>query len=906
MLTSDELAERRQVLAGSADLQAGLVHLAARNRRVLDERPHIPRIKPLLSVDGGVCPTDGAPLVFDPWSPEKHRCSRCGSIVSGERHYGAWVRQQHLWVAERAADLATVSAFTNDPRTGQRAEELLSAYGSLYFDLPNHDNILGPSHLFFSTYLESLWITSYLGAAWILRETGVLSASVAASVDRVAEEAAAVIGDFDEGMSNRQTWNSAALGAIAAWFNDDDLARSSIATLLGHLADGYGDDGMWYEGENYHLFALRGLMTGIHWARADGTLLLEDPEVAKTLAAALFAPARTALPDLSYPARKDSRFGVSLAQPMYLELWEIGRAWLPAAQAKLEQWLASLYASPSPALEPFDCYLHEAGEPKITARSRADLSWWSFLTMPPAPPVAIEPWREHTTFLPSQGLAILRHEDRYASLECGSYGGGHGHPDRLHLSLHALGIHWLPDFGTGSYVSRDLFWYRSTLAHNAPLLDGGSQPMGDARCEAFDVLNGPEEWAWVRGSYLGYTRSLVAGPTHLVDLLEFQAKETHSLELPWHVQGETQVSTPGLWEPTTYVNEFVSDSEIFRPTARGTICVHTDSGFALHLLGGELLRVKGPAAPNTPTGYPFYLVRASGAQIRFVAIVDLAANDTARRVNTVSIEADTIRVHTAAGNYAYSVLPTEVTIDSPQGRHTLRGVRPKPASLLGVGEPPIPPTTGRAVHVAVPPTLDGTLEGFDQSEPLILGDELQYRRSEEPYAGPEHFSATTYMNWDESALYLAADVSKPEVIFRNSDAPPLGMDNEVDDIHSDGLQVYWQTEDDAAPLGVLIVPDPSGSVRARNIEGYATNVEVTGQWQRTNAGYLITLRLPCPSLHHLAGISHPSLAFDLLVNEMRPDRTRRAGQLVWGGSGGWVYLRGDRHSPSDFGILELA
>ena len=58
----------------------------------------------------------------------------------------------------------------------------------------------------------------------------------------------------------------------------------------------------------------------------------------------------------------------------------------------------------------------------------------------------------------------------------GSYGGGHGHPDRLNLVLHADGEYWLPDFGTGSYVARDLFWYRSTLAHNAPRLDGASQP----------------------------------------------------------------------------------------------------------------------------------------------------------------------------------------------------------------------------------------------------------------------------------------------------------------------------------------------------------------------------------------------------------------------------------------------
>jgi hypothetical protein len=48
------------------------------------------------------------------------------------------------------------------------------------------------------------------------------------------------------------------------------------------------------------------------------------------------------------------------------------------------------------------------------------------------------------------------------------------------------------------------------------------------------------------------------------------------------------------------------------------------------------------------------------------------------------------------------------------------------------------------------------------------------------------------------------------------------------------------------------------------------------------------------------------LGFDLLVNEMLPERERRSGQLVWSGGSGWVWLRGDRQDPSRFGELELA
>ena len=144
----------------------------------------------------------------------------------------------------------------------------------------------------------------------------------------MADEAANLIGEFDEGLSNRQTWNNAALIALAVWFEDEELAAASSRAPPGSspTSAGFGEDGLWYEGENYHLFALRGLLTGLGWARFAGVDLLERSRLAERLAAALRAPAVTALPDFTFPARKDSRFGISLAQPMYLELWEVGLA----------------------------------------------------------------------------------------------------------------------------------------------------------------------------------------------------------------------------------------------------------------------------------------------------------------------------------------------------------------------------------------------------------------------------------------------------------------------------------------------------------------------------------------------------------------------------------------------------
>ena len=247
MLSGDELLSRREVIEASPDLTALVATLRRRNRRVVAETPAMPDAKALLSVDGGRCGDCGGALLFDPWSPRVHRCARCGREHGGVRHDRAWARWQHLWLAGRAAETATLGVLAADDAAAARARGILDAYAGHYLDFPNQDNVLGPARLFFSTYLESVWLTDYLAAAYLLREGGLLDDETADGVGRVADEAANLIGEFDEGFSNRQTWHNAALAATAAWFEDEDLAARAIqgeTGLLAHLLNGFGADGL--------------------------------------------------------------------------------------------------------------------------------------------------------------------------------------------------------------------------------------------------------------------------------------------------------------------------------------------------------------------------------------------------------------------------------------------------------------------------------------------------------------------------------------------------------------------------------------------------------------------------------------------------------------------------------------
>jgi hypothetical protein len=373
------------------------------------------------------------------------------------------------------------------------------------------------------------------------------------------------------------------------------------------------------------------------------------------------------------------------------------------------------------------------------------------------------------------------------------------------------------------------------------------------------------------------------------------------------------VETKGRWVTDEISDEFVTRVERFIPDARGPIVItHSaqQSQLTAHLVvDGELLRAEGPGLPGRGERAPFYVVRARGRNVRIVTV--LAAHRGEAPLRAVRVSGDSVEVETATGIDRHRFTGAEWTVEQADVvTRVLRGVRevqPPFTPLLELDAPT--PVVAPAFRVGSAPPLDGTLDGFDVAGPLQLSLEDQYRRSEDAYPGPDDLSAVAYAAWDEAALYLAVEVTKPDLYLRPGDAPPLRLDNEPDDIHSDGLQVYVGDDHgaDRAAVGYLVVPAHDGrGLRVRttsDTEGEGNPSGVRGGWQRTDTGYRVTVAIPWPpQVRPHAGAR---VRFDLIINEMLPGRQRRVGQLVWSGGGGWVWLRGDRQDPARFGMLEL-
>ena len=890
-----QLDARKAAVAPGGPLAPLHDALARELEPLLERELYVPSAKALLSRAGGRCPLDDTLLEFDPFSPHRHRCPSCGTVQEGELHHRWWVTFYQLWLAERAVHGALFAALRGDSRHRRVSRDILLAYADRYLTYPNVDNVLGPTRLFFSTYLESIWLLQVCIAASLLEQQG--EAAVVERVrDAIVEPSRRIIEEFDEGRSNRQVWHNAALMAAAALCGDTtriDARVSGPSGLLEHLSGALLADGSWYEGENYHQFALRGLWYGVTLAEAGGIGI--PRELVHRFDRAFAVPFATALPDFTMPSRKDSQYAVSLRQWRLAELTELGFA--RTGEPALRQALARCY---EPGHERRD-----TGRARSTADvernfpsgalSRADLGWRALLfALPELPPA--RPAAPRSAHLPGQGYAVFRRDgDVYVGVDYGQSGGGHGHPDRLNVTLYEGTTRWMDDMGTGSYVDPSLHWYRSTLAHNAPLVDGRSQPLGDGELRAYDEREG---MGWVRAEFgladgVSFERAVVVAPDYLVDELRWETgPEPCRVELPIHLAAEVRdaqwrrAALDGGAVPEdgfSYVTGVRATSvragvpvaiEASRDgrTLRGIVRVSCDA---------TLFAAAGPGQPPTTTR-PFLVLRAQSAAgtkgaIRSVITWNAAARIDGGEGDDVVVEyPDGERhVHRRMGEGWHVDLFAGGARSSIDLDGVVRTRRPDRRD-----EPPPAPVILPRVPVTASQALTFELR------------EAHNRRSESSWRDAGSPAASVALSSDGERLLVLLDVRAGDPTFPAPDATNP-YDNEHRDTMGAGVQLYLRTREGAG--GWALVPQGDGGVRVRSIGGAAQLSPPGASWRATAAGYQLTVTAPLPP----SAAAGTPFDVDVIVNETIRGRVRRRGQLLLTGARGeWVYLRGDRHDDS--------
>lgn len=888
------LEERATIASGP--LAALTASLAADLDRLLpDENIFVPFEKARMTRRGGRCARDGTFLEFDPASPRRHRCPSCGAVFDDEVHYRWWIMGYQLWLAERAVHAAALARLTGSERHRRLAEAILLALVDRYLEYPNEDNVLGPTRVFFSTYLESIWTLQLSASVWLLEEArstplgGVVRSEILApSSDLIAQ--------FNEGLSNRQVWNSAALAATGILLDRQRRVEAALAGSGGleqFLRSGMLPDGTWYEGENYHLFAHRGLWYLVLLAGSAGHAI--PGELLARFDAGFVAPLLTALPDFTFPARRDSQYRASLRQWRVAESLELGLARSPDSE-ELAAGLGRLYDEGPPGDSARWRSTAEAERNVSGTRlTRADLGWKSLLfALPDVPAVPTTPQR--SSLMEGQGLGVIRRDNGrvYVALDYGHSGGSHGHPDRLNLWLIRDDHRVFEDVGTGSYVERALHWYRSTLAHNAPLVDGRSQEPVRGQLRAWDET---EHYARIAAeAHLApdvlVRRTIIVCPGYLIDQLQWMASREVVLDLPMHV--DAVVHGAG-WQPAVLTGgagledgfDFVSQAECSPPPATATR-VSSDgiAGSVLVETPCEWWRAIAPGPPGQPARR-FLLVRCRGATGQITsawswsgAVVLQQTPDEALDVSIGRTGARHIRV-----GDTWRVEPEGEKPLTLDGRRNTRATPPAPTSAQPVRLAQVPLVEKGDVSI-------GDLSASGTGLRFRLG-EANYRRTESTWEAAGSPTATVVVAAIERALLIEVSVPArdPNFVPERSENP---LDNEHPDINSDGIQVHlaWPGEGERVERASwLMVPRPgTDEVRVSGRDATAS-VPLAANWRRTPDGWQLLARVDRSSI----GPPDVRFALDVIINEMPAWRERRRGQLVMSASRpDWAWLRGDR------------
>ena len=910
MLLLDDLHidARQSAVDPGAPLGALAGSIAADLNVVMARKLYVPKEKALLSRAGGRCEDDGAQLTFDPYAPDEHQCPACGRVYTGAYHHRWWVYWYQLWLAERGVNAALLHLLRGEARHGAFARDVALRYCEMYATYPNRDNVLGPTRLFFSTYLESIWLLNVCVMADLLETAGDRATADEMRV-RIIRPSSALIAQYDEGLSNRQVWNNAALMAAALMMGDRAGAERVVRADSGvetHLSQGLLDDGTWYEGENYHLFAHRGLWYCVTLAETAGILI--EPKLVARFQAGFAAPFATALPDFTLPSRKDSQYAISLRQPRFAELCELGLA--RGDDERLSGALAQLYSA--------DVQRGDTNRGRSTADvernlpgtslTRADLGWRSLLHARPSLP-PLERLAPKSAHLTGQGISVFRRDagETYVALDWGQSGGGHGHPDRLNILFMQGKTRWLDDLGTGSYVDRSLHWYRSTLAHNAPVFDGRSQDRVDGYLLAHDERGGV---GWTYAAVddvvpgVRVTRAVIVTPDYFVDELRWSADHHATLFLPIHFDGKAEgestkkatalVGAGGVEDGFDFLP--LGSHVPLRDRTHAEIVASRDGRTARLFLSApgaaSLTRFDAPGQPASETR-PMYVLHADGT-----GGVVRSVYAWSPRVDSVRFDGDQIDITLGHERHIHWQTDAHWQIELSAG-HAKSGIEltgwvrgDVPDVVVGVEEiVELLPVTARRLHRGTPAVFE-------------LG-ENNYARSDETWdeAGRPHARATLDVERDELLIGVRMFAHDLVLVPANALNP---FDNEPADINGHGVQLYLRTVDESGAW--MIVPEADASrARVRPIAGWGALPLGGVTCARADDGFSLQIRVALPAL--AASGKHDEYPFmlDLIVNETVPGRDRRRGQLVLSGARGeFIYLKGDRHDASRMQLFSVA
>jgi hypothetical protein len=532
------------------------------------------------------CPEHNIMFTFDWEKPHAHYCSECKKEWTGVPRYDwAWITMLHSKNLEYLVANMYLYYVTGDTLHTTHIRDMLLDYASKYPGYIEHDVNRVPNAGWYGkmngqSLDESVW-ASDAARAYLVAKPLMTPKEIETIEKGYLQPCADLLLKRRVG-GNWQAWHNSGLVALGIALQNDSI----INTALNDPKCGYHrlmkahvyDDGWWDEGSpGYHYYALMAILHTADAARCRGVNLFD-----RKLYGMFAVPASGIYHDLSFPSHNDGGYGASLKP--YRGLYEI------AASRFRDTLFSNILAK---------VYLTEERNSIEALQSRPDV----LLQHPDVP--------HQSVCFENLGVAMLRSDNRTAVLKFGPHGGGHGHPDKLSISVHDGREEIVADLGTPGYGVPDVGnWYRKTFAHSTVSVDAKDQKPDTGELIRFETSgNRSTAEAQTLHAYPGVSmsRKITLQGNRMTDVFTCNSSDTHTYDYVLILTKKPVVA--GRSEPVELIDAPVYHrlKNAERRTVQKSVTCRIDgaeirfqSASGFEIITGEAPGVPGSGKPSYP------------------------------------------------------------------------------------------------------------------------------------------------------------------------------------------------------------------------------------------------------------------------------------------------------------------
>ncbi|MGH7978589.1 MAG: alginate lyase family protein, partial [Limisphaerales bacterium] len=465
---------------------------------------------------------------------------------------------------------------------------------------------------------------------------------------------------------NWGSWHLSAVGVIGYATGDRRFADYAVNSFKKQIANDLGDDGLWPESiQTYHFYPLDAFLSLAEAAGNCGTDLFDwHAGHGKGIEAMFESPLRYMYPTLQLPAINDGWYD----------------AWLPEDQYTVAYWH---YHKPEFAWAIRRS--EEAGRSGVTG-DFYDQRYRLFLFGETLPRTIPAPVFKSTNF-PGLGIAILRQgsdipvsREMFMTFHYGRFL-GHGHYDKMGITLFGNGQPLAPGLGTPGYGSPNIRFFDGVTAHNTIATDQKNQPRTtdsdllafrdepEFKLAAAETTQAPPGTRWIRAVLLADDYAVVWD--------DFRGDTNHTYDWFFHAFGDKLTiagTTPDRAAPIGRHSEFpysfitgVRARKLTGDRVEAEWTLPDRTGLKVWLMGEANDSLFTARCPTTDgKTIPMIVLRKQGANCQFVSVLE----PWKRRLRNVQISADRSRenhlrltVTQAARRDVISFGPTEIRFD---------------------------------------------------------------------------------------------------------------------------------------------------------------------------------------------------------------------------------------------------